>query len=402
MENLTKQILDWEIHLLVLISFGLQLFLFFTGGLRRHGSNRVLRLSIWIGYLGADMVAVYALGYLSRHDGATHGSFFWAPFLIIHLGGQDTITAFAMEDNNLWLRHLLNLVVQVALSIYVFWKSIDKHSSELLISGILLFVAGSVKYGERIWSLKSGSFESLKSSAGNHYKRRLPEAIHANGCYSDAPWTSLQSMIDVFHIFSARPGERYMRQQGAMQPKKLLKVLEIQLGMMYDDLYTKAHVLRTKSGIILRGISQICLVVAFILFLTTDRQNYRRANIVITFSLFAGSFFLEACAAFIFMMSPWTLAWLEARKHEKLARFSWFLFTIGWPEKRPLWSNVVGQCNLFGWLEGQDISRSCNQLVRNMITQLVTLVGVKKDKVFSMRMVMFGTEYIKADKVTVS
>ncbi|KAF8676336.1 hypothetical protein HU200_047059 [Digitaria exilis] len=146
-----------------------------------------------------------------------------------------------------------------------------------------------------------------------------------------------------------------------MQHKKLLKVLEIQLGMMYDDLYTKSHVLRTKSGIILRGISQICLVVAFILFLTADRQNYRSPNIVIN----------------IFPICR----------------------TIGWLEKRPLWSNVVGQCNLFGWLEGQDISRSCNQLVRNMITQLVTLVGVKKDKVFSMRMVMFGTEYIKAEKV---
>ncbi|KAF8694625.1 hypothetical protein HU200_038154 [Digitaria exilis] len=157
-----------------------------------------------------------------------------------------------MEDNNLWLRHLLNLVVQVALSIYVFWKSIDKQSSELLISGISLFIAGIIKYGERIWSLKSGSFESLKSSDGNHYKQRLPEAIHANGSYTEAAWTSLQSMIDVFHIFSARPGERYMRHQGAMQHKKLLKVLEIQLGMMYDDLYTKSHVLRTKSGIILR------------------------------------------------------------------------------------------------------------------------------------------------------
>nr|GEX40803.1 calcium uniporter protein [Tanacetum cinerariifolium] len=32
---------------------------------------------------------------------------FWAPFLLVHLGGPDTITAFALKDNDLWVRHLL-------------------------------------------------------------------------------------------------------------------------------------------------------------------------------------------------------------------------------------------------------------------------------------------------------
>ena len=137
MENLVKIFHDWEIQLLVLLSFTIQIFLFFTaGGLRRCGTNPLIRLSIWIAYSGADTVAVYALGYLA---------FFWAPFLLVHLGGQDTITAFAMEDNNLWLRHLLNLVVQVVLAVYVFWKSIGRHS-------VALCSVGVIKYGERTWS----------------------------------------------------------------------------------------------------------------------------------------------------------------------------------------------------------------------------------------------------------
>ncbi|XP_044958322.1 pyrophosphate-energized vacuolar membrane proton pump-like [Hordeum vulgare subsp. vulgare] len=72
------------------------------------------------------LAAVYALGYLSRHQDNNIESlrrteqlaFFWAAFLLIHLGGQDTITAFAMEDNDLWLRHLLNLLTQIALALY--------------------------------------------------------------------------------------------------------------------------------------------------------------------------------------------------------------------------------------------------------------------------------------------
>ncbi|KAH7565569.1 hypothetical protein JRO89_XS09G0228800 [Xanthoceras sorbifolium] len=39
------------------------------------------------------------------------------------LGGPDTITAYALEDNELWLRHLLGLVVQVGVAFYVFLLS---------------------------------------------------------------------------------------------------------------------------------------------------------------------------------------------------------------------------------------------------------------------------------------
>ena len=187
MESLTKLFNEWEMQLLVLLSFTLQLFLFFTGSLRRHGTSGFLRLFIWAAYLGADLVAVYTLGLLSRREVIiSEGhipwrtqplAFFWAPFLLIHLGGQDTITAFSMEDNNLWLRHLLNQVVQVILAMYVFWKSVGRHNMELLVSGIFVFVAGVIKYGERTWSLKSGSLKSLESTDAKRYRKQLPEGI---------------------------------------------------------------------------------------------------------------------------------------------------------------------------------------------------------------------------------
>ncbi|XP_044958393.1 pyrophosphate-energized vacuolar membrane proton pump-like [Hordeum vulgare subsp. vulgare] len=126
MEHLIRLYNEWEMQLLVLLSFTLQLFLFFAGRLRRCSGNRLLRLSLWAAYLGAGLAAVYALGYLSRHQDnnierlrrTEQLAFFWAPFLLVHLGGQDTITAFAMEDNDLWLRHLLNLLTQIALALY--------------------------------------------------------------------------------------------------------------------------------------------------------------------------------------------------------------------------------------------------------------------------------------------
>uniref|UniRef100_A0A0E0F0H9 DUF4220 domain-containing protein n=1 Tax=Oryza meridionalis TaxID=40149 RepID=A0A0E0F0H9_9ORYZ len=185
MESVVQLWSDWEIQLLMLLSFALQMLLFFTGGLRRCSTNVLLMFYLWIAYLGADMVALYALGYLSRHQDVIIGgstlkevhplSFLWAPFLLMHLGGQDTITAFTIEDNNLWLRHLLNLGLQVALTLYVFWKSMDRHNLHILIPGIFLFVAGIIKYGERTLALMHGNLKNIRGSIRSEDKASFPK-----------------------------------------------------------------------------------------------------------------------------------------------------------------------------------------------------------------------------------
>ncbi|CAO2187327.1 unnamed protein product [Urochloa humidicola] len=398
MGSLTKLYHDWEIQLLVLLSFTIQIFLFFTGGLRRGRLNTFLRFSIWVAYLGADMVAVCALTYLSRLDDATIGcdtsrravplSLFWAPFLLIHLGGQDTITAFAMEDNNLWLRHLLNLVIQVVLALYVLWNSIGRYSVDLLVSGIFMFVAGIIKYGERTWSLKLGSFGSLDSHGNlDHSKNNdawLPPLIDGDNGYPNTVCRGLEWIGELISIFAAH---RVGSPSGTMRNDRVLKVLEIKIALMYNYLYTKAPVLRRRGGIILRFISQISMAVAFVVFLTGgDRRIYSRTDIVITYSLFVGCFALEVCAMIILMASPWTWAWLKGRKYDRLARLSWFFFSselIGWPEKRPLWSNALGQHNLSAWFGvGSEQRQPRSWSFSNNSTTLSRLLD---------------TEYVKAD-----
>lgn len=407
---------DWEIQLLVLISFKLQMFLLFTGSLRRHSNDMFLRLSIWLAYLGADLVAVYALGYISRHDvitGKPHVTtgkdklplaFFWAPFLLIHLGGQDTITAFAIEDNNLWLRHLLNRMVQVALALYVFWKSITWHGLNILVPGFFVFLAGIIKYGERTWALRCGSLKSLQSSAGHHYKQRLPKVIDGDSGYSNTVCDALRSMQSVHSIFAART--YYITTLQIPRPfevqdiNKMPKMMEIQLGMMYDDLYTKALVLRTRSGIILRCISQVSAAVAFVLFFVSSKQRYSRVDIAITYVLFIGGFLLEVCAIFVMVvMSPWTWAWLEARKYHRLAHMSWFLLSssIGWPEKRPAWSNSMGQYNLVSSLAVRDKPRPCKQRLMIMISKMVYLVDAEKEDWLWMNKLL-DTQFVEVDK----
>ncbi|KAM0878279.1 hypothetical protein ACQ4PT_034982 [Festuca glaucescens] len=263
MGGMESLINEWEIQLLVLLSFTLQLFLFFAGILRSRSYRGFLKLFIWIAYLGADSVAVYALGLLSRHHkNTTCGirrtsqplAFFWTPFLLIHLGGQDTISAFSIEDNNLWLRHLLNLVVQVVLAFHVFWRSIGRHGVGLLVSGLLVFVAGIIKYGERTWCLKCGSLKNFESSTRNMTQSTAEINVHAGSGYSRTVLEALGTMPFVLMILSAS-GYSDNSLYGPDDGNRMVKMGSLHLGLMYDELYTKALVLRTRSFMIFRHIS---------------------------------------------------------------------------------------------------------------------------------------------------
>ena len=95
---------EWEIHCLTLSSLALQFLLFFTAGMRRRSTSSVLSTVLWLAYLSADSVAIFILGHLAVRgaSGPEHELLlFWAPFLLVHLGGQDNITALSVQDNEL-------------------------------------------------------------------------------------------------------------------------------------------------------------------------------------------------------------------------------------------------------------------------------------------------------------
>uniref|UniRef100_A0A0D9Y3Q2 DUF4220 domain-containing protein n=1 Tax=Oryza glumipatula TaxID=40148 RepID=A0A0D9Y3Q2_9ORYZ len=338
-----QQVWDkWEIQLMVLLSFMLQLFLLLTGRLRRRSINSLLRVLIWLAYVGADLVAVYALGLFSqyeekymlgRHSFEDTLPLLWVPFLLVHLGGQDSITAFSIEDNNLWLRHLLNLGVQVTLCFYIFWKSIDRINSRVLITAAFVFASGVIKYGERTWALKSGSRDGLgKSSMISSKKEQSPRRSNRN---DDIPSRmgrasyALQTVLLARGLFVGRTvlqlgygvqeklGNYFKTNSQELEAEEKLKLLAMELSMMFDLLYTKTMVLQSRVGWVFRCASQVFMVVAFILFLqlqTEKHASYNHngvVNVAISYTLFVGAIFIEACSVAMVLASPWTKAHLE-------------------------------------------------------------------------------------------
>ncbi|XP_015692582.1 uncharacterized protein LOC107304190 [Oryza brachyantha] len=460
---IVQQLKDWEIQILLLLSFALQLILFFFGGHRRRSNRVMLRILLWLTYLSADFIAVYALGYLSRHLPTTTDSHtyyqarlgknllfpsqshhdltpLWAPFLLVHLGGQDTVTAFSIEDNELWSRHLLNMLVQVCLVLFVLWNSVAHN--RLVIPAALLFFAGVIKYGERIWALKCASQKSLKNSINTEEEdinidsdRRRQEEEESNEDshgqhqggdgniedgngrnkhegsnrdagqfigdgnqekdgsnldgkhqmvleYSSLVKGALRFMPTLRKIFVGRKGfdikDILSRHKVSQDAEVAFKTVEVELSMMYDELYTKTRVIQTRNGTILRSVSLAFTVVAFVVFIlmTGAKQRYYSStvaiDIAITYTLFTGAFFLEACSIATSMLSPRAWSSIEAqgrRRCSSLSRATWSMFGRTQLE-RTWWSNSVRQYNVVRYFRLVDD--------KSRVGKMISMVGAKE------------------------
>ncbi|KAJ6963002.1 hypothetical protein NC652_001586 [Populus alba x Populus x berolinensis] len=160
----------WNIRSAILASLSLQVFLILFASQRKRTAHKLVIFSIWSGYLLADTVANFAIGHISTSQGTSDPKHrdnndllaFWAPFLLVHLGGPDTITAFALEDNELWLRHMLTFATQGFATLYVFFLTLT--SNKVWIPTVLLFLAGVIKYFERTYSLYRASMDQFRDS----------------------------------------------------------------------------------------------------------------------------------------------------------------------------------------------------------------------------------------------
>lgn len=317
-----------SMQILVLLSLGLQAVLFVFAGIRRREASPMRRLLLWLAYLMADSTAIYAVGHLSFSSTVREHQLvaFWAPFLLLHLGGPDNITAYALQDNQLWLRHLQTLVVQVLGAAYVLNKNIagqDAAGSLLWLASLLMFAVGVIKYGERTWALKCGTLESIGGSV-----KKQPPAMHKHFHPQDEASEEeflVRRAHSLFHICkraivdssviekdSVEGQEEYTSKM--MQRVELWALMEIELSLMYDVLYTKAAVVHTLSGYIVRVVSPVTTAASLLLFWSTVKDGHSSADVAITYILLGGALFMETTSLVNALGSSWTFAFLSTTR----------------------------------------------------------------------------------------
>uniref|UniRef100_A0ACD5XCN1 Uncharacterized protein n=1 Tax=Avena sativa TaxID=4498 RepID=A0ACD5XCN1_AVESA len=164
----SSSVVSWweqeQLRTLVLGSLAVQYFLFFFAGRRKSRIPPCCRFFIWISYLASDALAIYALATLfNRQKKMQYHSrdlqVLWAPILLIHLGGQLVITAYNIEDNELWKRHIITSLSQVTVAMYVFCKSWPTSADKKLLAAAICLRAA--KCFQKPLALMRASFSSL-------------------------------------------------------------------------------------------------------------------------------------------------------------------------------------------------------------------------------------------------
>ncbi|KAG4908247.1 hypothetical protein AAZX31_20G182500 [Glycine max] len=384
-----------ELRCVVLLSFFLQVFLIFFGNRRKYIANTWLHVCVWLTYLLADLVATFALGKLSRDiNPSTDPNFvIWVPFLLVHLGGPDTITAYGLEDNELWLRHLLGLFSQLAVASYVVYSSWNGNNLNYVT--IPVMVVGIIKYGERTWSLWLGSSKKFRKSilpppdAGPNYAKFMDNytAKEAEGYKVElkGEWESTPILLDhppgtianesvpdalllqdgfyfleifeclfadlILSIQDHRSSQHFFQNRSW---EHAYKVIEVELGLMYDKLYTKAVVTYSRPlGLVLKFVTFSCTLFAFIAFYCLIDKAHIDYDQIITLVLFAGAIFLEIYAVIVLLCSSQTMHWLSSKHksrkvdllYKAIACFQ-RCFQLSHTKR---WSNLMTQFNLISF-----------------------------------------------------
>ncbi|PNT43992.2 hypothetical protein POPTR_003G064200v4 [Populus trichocarpa] len=360
----------WEIVGMVLSSLFLQILLIMFGSRRKRITRIWIRILVWSSYLLADMVATVALGVLSRSQLGEMGDIqfaeensslraFWAPFLLVHLGGPDTITAFSIEDNELWLRHLLNLLVQGSVAFYVVLQSWD--FSVLSFITIFMLFSGIAKYGERTWALRSSSTENIRNSLLSTPPRLrldtksimvVPRGHHIpdQTNYLHQAYYLFKMSLYLFEnlILSLTELKDSHSIISCQSSKDAFKLVDLELGFIFDRLYTKAPIVYSRKGVFLRFLtfsSSFITLVSFSFFV--DKHRCSPINVATTYLLLAGALGLEVYAMLQLVFSDWTMIWLTrftSTPSNPIGNAIYSLRAYFANEKR--WSGSMAQCNL--------------------------------------------------------
>ncbi|RLN29141.1 hypothetical protein C2845_PM05G17550 [Panicum miliaceum] len=371
-----------------------QVFLLFSAVFRKRRRSVVLSVLLWLAYLSADSVAVYLLGRLTLlvGDDPRHQMvLFWAPFLLLHLGGQETITAFSMEDCALWKRHLLNLATQVSLAIYVVcrqWRGGDK---QLVAPTTLMFIAGMTSYAERIVALKTAqpassmlssessnysmhtykrdhgivykmsnyydklasiishkqerNFEKVMELATNGFRLSLDFFMDVAKGYLTAPTTSMACCLETEEIM--------LRRRSSDTDDMSFKLAEIHLSLIYDHLYTKfgGNLMAVCCRLTTFALTSIALVL-FVVSTRLDHKGntyYETADITISYILVVGAIALEISSVLLWLLSSYS-PWKFLRTSSGGGRVLYIIIKyLGRLESRVEWSGKMQQLNMVDW-----------------------------------------------------
>ncbi|XP_056166897.1 uncharacterized protein LOC115679516 [Syzygium oleosum] len=379
----------WGIQSLVTMSLACQITLAILGSRRRYRTSIVIRYVIHATYLLSSYFATIALGKLTvvqidnpdRPDYITELKGLLAPLLLMQLGNPDSITAYSVEDNRLSNRQMLNLFVRVISVIWILIRCWDSSSPVPLLY-FPLSVAGIIRSALTVWALAYVYWKGSSISAKDILDDEIVGKFFNK---QDRPkWSTERKIIfKAYHRFDRlKPHianwlyhpESLKESRLTVQRDLAFITTEVELGFMYDVLYTKQPILYKPLGLICRFTSFFCLVSALCRFAIIFRRAFLIDKyITYTYALLIGVTALEGYQIVLQPFSAWAIVAMSRHQRNCLVSTRLLNFLAERYMKRKRWSNSVGQLGLLDHrLYDDDWPRPIGRFLRYLGIKQVT------------------------------
>ncbi|KAF7138716.1 hypothetical protein RHSIM_Rhsim07G0044800 [Rhododendron simsii] len=390
MEDMRAWWENWDLRILILFILFTQLYLHVCGRIRGKSASALIIVNVWLLYLFSDLFAIIALGKLSKlkinndaleylkqivpkgltkKDQLAPPDFnvtlgkdalqvMWAPLILFYLGGPDTITVLRFEENKLWTKHLLGLVMQGLRTAYALIATLFFPGSLVACLALLLCIPGIIKYGERVWVVMLNSNDDYtglvqldpakidQCSRASGSKAKLALLAHS-WLHTLRPHAEdYECDADEVATLEKQFGEKITTADEAF------RLIAIELGLIYEMLFSKVGTIFTLWGSILRFLSISFLISLLVAFLMRRESHDKlpehfKGDDVITIVLLAGAIFLDLAGIVVQLSSNWALVWACYN----IDRIKWGATPVLFLHKelisdRPWWSGVIGQLSL--------------------------------------------------------
>ncbi|XP_039165572.1 uncharacterized protein LOC108958290 [Eucalyptus grandis] len=319
---------------------------------RRYKTSIIIRYVIPTAYLLSSYFATIALGKLTvvqidnpdRPDHITELKGLLAPLLLMLLGNPDSIVAYSVEDNRLSVRQMPNVFIRVIFVVWILIRCWDS-SSPIPLLYFPLSVAGIIQSAVTVWALMNAYWKRSSISAYDIFEETVPTQSMEQKIILKA--------YDRFNCLKPHIGNWLYHPESLEEFRLTVErdlafiTTEVELGFMYDILYTKHPILYKRLGLFCRFFSFTCLVSALCGFATLFKSVFLIDKyITYTYALLIGVTALEGYQIVLQPFSAWAI--VEMNRHQRnrpmLTRTLNFLAESYMKRKR--WSNSVGQLDL--------------------------------------------------------
>ncbi|KAL6868292.1 hypothetical protein ACP4OV_015137 [Aristida adscensionis] len=356
---------SWTMEILIAASLLLHILFTILGELRWFcGRRNTFKFFVWLFYMGTKSIGKTAMDHLSvsSASGAHQLVVLWAGFFLLHLALPDSISAYSIEDSKLSWRDIVDAIFRVLEALYVVSQT-NLGSRTMVAAAWMMVALGSYKYIEKTAALYRADLEHIrKSFEENKEEEEEEDETEATTQNQDDPVQLAQSLfenigeqaiVDASGVNENPDGTSDLLDK----PSEFIsKVVERQVFLMFDFIFTKAAVIHTTYllGYCIRFCSPIFAATAFVLFEMSNKDQDISADVVITRVLLSASILLETVSLLRAIGSSWAASpsrchhkrQLSAVRHKLHLVASSLPGLIGLEREYRKWSGNIGEFNL--------------------------------------------------------